>query len=373
MERNGSRTEESDETLSRPGMKATSLLRTEAQDCDAEAATFLQTGFWGSFKSEFGWKPQYFRIGEEGGPLVVLERSLAKGISFAYIPRGPRSPVPPDLRTEYLAELARTLKSHLSPACAFLRFDPPWFEEEAEPGSQARPALDRPFYRAPLDIQPPDTSVLPLSGRSDEELLAGMKPKCRYNIRLAEKKGVKVRTETGPEALDLFYALYESTAARDRIVLHPKRYYVRLLDLAAEYGGKAPDFRIWTARYEDKPLAAIITAFHGREAVYVYGASSDELRNLMPAYALQWAAIRAARDAGCALYDFYGIPPREDENHPMAGLYRFKTGFGGIQRHYAGSWDYPLRPALYAGYRTAETLRGFWYKNVRKRFPGGRR
>jgi len=352
-------------------MNIVSLREADAAACDLGAATFLQTGFWGAFKTEFGWKPRHFLIESQGSSLLILERRLAKGLSFAYIPRGPAIKIIPRSRTEYLASLASELKTHLSSACVFLRFDPPWYDEENIPGSVVRPTLRSPFQRAAADVQPPDTTNLILAGRSDDELLSGMKPKWRYNIRLAEKKGVIVGAESGTEALDIFYALYEATAVRDRIALHPKRYYVRLLNLAREYGSEAPDFKIWIARHERKPLAAIITSFYKNEAVYVYGASSDEQRNLMPAYALQWAAIRAARDTGCAYYDFYGMPPKEDPNHPMAGLYRFKTGFGGTVAHFAGSWDYPLKPVLYQGYRSAEALRAFWFKTVKKKWVRG--
>lgn len=346
------------------------IVQTDARACDEEAATFLQSGFWAAFKGEFGWRSLSFRVGKGDAPLSVLSRRLFRGASFAYVPRGPAPGAMGDSRVERLAALAGALRPFLPRDCVFLRFDPPWHSTrlETEPyDPSSRPSLGRPFRRAGADVQPPDTAVLSLSGRSDEELLAGMRPKWRYNIRLALKKGVSVASEPPESAVDIFYSLYETTAARDRIALHPKRYYERLFSLAREYGPGAPDLRVWVARHEGGPLAAIITSCFRDEAVYLYGASSDEKRNLMPAYALQWAAIRAARDAGCKYYDFYGMPPFEDTDHPMAGLYRFKTGFGGEVFHYAGSWDYPMRPALYAGYRAAEALRGFWFKTVRKK------
>ena len=351
-------------------MKELPVLETVAGECDRAAVSFLQTGFWGAFKSSFGWRPQHFLIGNEKEPLLVLERRLARGVSFAYLPRGPIANVAESERTEYLVALAVALKPLLSRDCVFLRFDPPWYTEETDsiPETLDRPCLGRPLRRATMDIQPPDTTTLALADRSDEELLAGMKPKWRYNIRLAEKKGVAVAVESGHEAVDTFYDLYRTTAERDKIALHPKAYYERLLDMASGYDGPAPDLRLWIARFEGKPIAAIVTSFRKTEAVYLYGASSDEERNRMPAYALQWAAIRAARDAGCSYYDFYGIPPRQDSHHAMAGLYRFKTGFGGKVLHYAGSWDYALSPMLYLGYRTAEAVRNYWFKTVRKRF-----
>ncbi len=341
-------------------------------DCDAGAGTFLQTGFWGAFKSEFGWKPRHFRTGRDSTPLLVLERALARGFSFAYIPRGPSLGGDLASAPERLGGMAEALRSHLSADCVFLRVDPPWYAEGGQ-ASIPPPVPPFPFRRAGSDVQVPDTVILDLRGASDEELLARMKPKWRYNIKYAEKKGVEVASEPGPGAVEVFYSLYRATALRDRIALHPERYYARLVSLAGDYGPGAPEIRVWIARYRGTPLAAIITSYLRGEAVYLYGASGDEHRNLMPAYALQWAALRAARDAGCGYYDFFGIPPSDDPGHPMAGLYRFKTGFGGTIRRYPGSWDYPLRRFPYGAYRAAEGLRGFWFKTVRKRLGGAGR
>ncbi len=342
-------------------------------DCDAGAATFLQSGFWGAFKSEFGWRPLHFLTGQPGESLLVLERSLIRGFSFAYIPRGPCAGSTGAADPERLVDIAEALGPRLSGECVFLRVDPPWFAEDdgGNPTTLFSPAF--PFRKAGSDVQPPDTTVLDLRGAADEDLLSRMKPKWRYNIKYAEKKGIVVSPETGPEAIRTFYSLYRATSRRDRIALHPERYYERLVSLAGEYGPGAPDIRVWIARYRGEALAAIITSFFRDEAVYLYGASGDQHRNLMPAYALQWSAIRAARDAACGRYDFFGIPPSDDPAHPMAGLYRFKTGFGGITRRYPGSWDYPLKKPSYGAYRAAEGLRYFWHKTLRKRLMGGRR
>lgn len=355
-------------------------------------SSFLQSTFWGDFKSSFGWKAQSFTLrlakesGQESGecPLLVLERRLAGPYSFAYIPGGPGLEPPAEGGTALLSLLARKLSPYLLPSCLFIRFDPPWSSEESseeKEGSEIgteivpipppRPLLGSPLRRAAADVQPPDSVILDLEGE-EPALLGGMKPKWRYNIRLAEKRDVVV-TEEGPESLPIFYGLYEATSRRDRIALHPEAYYARLFELAAQKGAPQPrpDLRLWIARHEGEALAAIVTLFYGKSAIYLYGASSDRKRNLMPAYALQWAAIRAAKASGCASYDFYGIPPRADPGHPMAGLYRFKTGFGGRIVHYAGSWDYPLHPLLYSAFRRAESLRGFYFKRLRKIGKGG--
>jgi len=356
---------------------------------------FLQGRFWAEFKAQAGWRYARYEatVGDGASfPLSVLERGLGAGLGFAYVPHGPDylGSASPEARTELLSGLAEALRPFLSRSCLFVRFDPAWYEVgtaaedpsgeacagespagEAKAVAPTRPG--RPSLRAPLrkgsDVQPPDSVILRID-RPDEELLAGMKPKWRYNVRLAEKKGVAVDSE-GPRALNDFYRLYEATASRDRIAIHPRSYYERLFSLGAtSVGTPRPELRLWVARFEGEALAAIVTLYYGETATYLYGASSDEKRNLMPAYALQWAAIRAARETGCLWYDFYGIPPSDAPDHPMAGLYRFKTGFGGEIRHYAGAWDYILRPAPYAAFRAAERARLFWHKGVRKRLGG---
>jgi lipid II:glycine glycyltransferase (peptidoglycan interpeptide bridge formation enzyme) len=200
-------------------------------------------------------------------------------------------------------------------------------------------------------------------GASGEDILRGMKPKWRYNIGLAAKKGVTTerRDEQG---LDAFYALYRETAKRDGIAIHGPEYYKTLFACSREKAGQ--ELRLYLAFHEGAPLAGIIILLRGSSAVYLYGASSNEKRNFMAPYALQWQAIQDARAAGCTEYDLYGIPPREDPAHPMAGLYRFKTGFGGRIIHRSGSWDYTYRPVRKNLFTLAERLRKFLW-SIKKR------
>jgi lipid II:glycine glycyltransferase (peptidoglycan interpeptide bridge formation enzyme) len=211
-------------------------------------------------------------------------------------------------------------------------------------------------------VQPPDTVLLDLND-SPEAILARMKSKWRYNIRLAERSGVVVRRGSGAD-VGAFYDLYRTTAARDKIALHRQGYYENLLALPGTFPG-APDVGLYLAEHDGDTLAAIVTIFTATEGTYLYGASSNEKRNLMPAYLLQWQAIQDARAQGCLRYDLYGIPPTADPHHPMHGLYLFKTGFGGIPAHRVGSLDLPLSP-LYGPYRAAEAARTFWHKRVVK-------
>jgi lipid II:glycine glycyltransferase (peptidoglycan interpeptide bridge formation enzyme) len=349
--------------------------------CDG-ASSFLQSGFWGTFKARFGWEPLAFLVdrGEAGGPrpLLVIRRPLGPGLSFAYVPWGPEWEGPAgagDLRVRALAELARRLGPRLPRNTAFIRFDPPWYREEGAAVPEEPPAagagFGRPFRRAAADIQPPDTVLVDLR-LPPEAMLAAMKPKTRYNIGLAAKKGVTVR-RAGEGELDVFYRLLSETARRDGIAVHGIEYYRSLFELARNYGGggrpgngpggepengpAAPDVRLYLAEHEGEALAAIVTLFRGNGAVYLYGASSDHKRNLMAPYALQWKAMEDAKAAGCTVYDLFGIPPNDDPGHPMAGLYRFKTGFGGRIIHRPGSRDYVLRPLAAALFHAAEYAR----------------
>jgi hypothetical protein len=327
----------------------------------------LQSGFWGDFKQ--GWETFSFRYDWRGEnlTLLVLVRRLARVLPIAYVPFGPELTGTED--EAHLRALGEALLTVLPLGTLFVRFD--LTAARAENPGNSLPAQAG-LKKAPADIQPPDTVILNLN-QTEEELRAGMHKKWRYNINLAEKKGVTVG-EASSEKLGEWYKLYKTTGERDKIALHPEAYYKGLFDLAnkkALTGGLAgvdyPDLRLWLAYHEDELLAGIITSFYGNRATYLYGASSNNKRNLMPAYALQWAAIRGAKEAGCGEYDFFGIPPTDDPEHPMHGLYRFKVNFGGDVVHYSGCWDRAYGGLVYALYRGAEKARQWYYKKFKKK------
>ncbi|MCL2609730.1 MAG: peptidoglycan bridge formation glycyltransferase FemA/FemB family protein [Treponema sp.] len=319
------------------------------------SASFLQSPLWGKFKSDFGWEAKAFTLSRASfgaeTPLLVLLRRLAPGFGMAYVPWGPELPagLPAEDAGRSLADLARSLVAFLPAGTCFIRFDPPW-QSENLPGL----LLPAPFRRASADIQAPDTVIVSLSP-SEAELLAGMKPKWRYNVALAGKRGVTVSVGNPETDLGLFYGLLEKTARRDGIAVHGIGYYRRLFERAA--GESGVTLRLYMARHEGDCLAGIVVLHRGSTATYLYGASADLKRNLMAPYALQWRAMRDAKAAGCAEYDLFGIPPDADPDHPMVGLYRFKTGFGGKIVHRPGSWDFPAKPLPYRAFRLAESLR----------------
>jgi lipid II:glycine glycyltransferase (peptidoglycan interpeptide bridge formation enzyme) len=214
-------------------------------------------------------------------------------------------------------------------------------------------------------MQPASTVVVDITPPLDD-VLAGMKPKTRYNIRLADRRGVEVSEGTAAD-IDAWYALYQETSRRDRIGIHTRSYYAGLLEAARTYAGLRPQLKLLLARHDGTLLAGNIVALWKDRAVYLYGASSAEKRNLMPTYALQWEAIRLARAAGCRSYDLFGVPPRPDPGHAMAGLYQFKTGFSSEVRERWGTWDAAFRPSAYAGWRAAESLRMLYHRTLKKR------
>jgi lipid II:glycine glycyltransferase (peptidoglycan interpeptide bridge formation enzyme) len=275
----------------------------------------LQSGFWGSFKARFGWNARSFLIEwncetdaevqfTASKPLLVIRRPLALGISFAYVPWGPELPpgFPADdeERNQALVELAQALKPFLPKNTAFIRFDPPWYSEGA---GTPPPVIKLPFVHAGADVQPPDTVLMDLN-QSMDSLMEHLKPKWRYNARLALKKGVTVR-QADESGLDVFYSLLKETAKRDGIAIHGIDYYRTLFSQSGEYqqktDGTGPvlNLRLYLADHEGETLAGIVVLHWGKEAVYLYGASSDRKRSLMAPYSLQLRAMEDAKAAGC--------------------------------------------------------------------------
>ena len=314
------------------------------------SGAFLQSNLWTLFKGSFGWEPYSFHF--EGKLVNALLRHYGKIFSLVYIPYAP-------IEQERLEEVSAYLKTLLPKSCIFIRWDLPWYVKEEGEWTDA----PKSFQRATMDIQPPSSVILNMS-RPLDEILKGMKDRARRNIKVAEKKGVVI-TCHGAEKLDVWYDLYKETSERDRITVHPKAYYQKLFELASSQ--KRLDVRLYMASVDGDEIAGIITLFDGVEATYLYGASASRKRETQPNYALQWRAIQDAKAAGCLEYDFFGISPTDDPKHPMAGLYQFKTGWGGTIIHRPGCWDYPCHPKLYPGARLYESVRKWYYKKFKKK------
>jgi peptidoglycan pentaglycine glycine transferase (the first glycine) len=301
-------------------------------------AHILQTSAWGELKSAFGWSTARLTQGETGAQ--VLFRPLPLWFNLAYIPRGPVGPAWKTLMPA-LDTLCREQR------CAFLKVEPDLWETPAG-------VLEAPdgFQPGKQTIQPRRTLLVDLAG-DEQRLLARMKQKTRYNIRLAQKKGVVVRPSSD---LELFYRLMEKTGERDRFGVHSLDYYRRAFGLFYPQG----ECELLLAELQGQPLAALMVFAHGPRAWYFYGASADEHREAMPTYLLQWEAMRWAQSRGCIEYDLWGVPDAdeatleanfEQRKDGLWGVYRFKRGFGGQLCRSSGPWDRVYNPVLYAFYR----------------------
>lgn len=330
----------------------------------------LQSDFWARFKAGQGWTPRAFRYEWRGneGTLLVLSRKIARFLPVAYVPLGPA--LPEEDKEVFLHTLSWHLLSELPLGTLFIRYDlMDGFSRDAlearhdpEEPDRSSLQLNTPLKKAVQDVQPPDTVILSLEG-SEEELLGRMHKKWRYNIRLAAKKGVEICSQKSGD-LSAWYSLYKTTSERDRIALHSQSYYQNLFNLAE--GSSNPEIELLTAWHEGNMLAGIIVVYYRKQATYLYGASSNNKRNLMPSYLLQWEAMQRARKKGCLRYDLFGCPPSADPDHPMHGLFQIKTGFGGELLHRYGAWDYPYGKIFYLIYRLLEGMRLWYYKKFRK-------
>jgi peptidoglycan pentaglycine glycine transferase (the first glycine) len=187
---------------------------------------------------------------------------------------------------------------------------------------------------------------------TEEELLANMKQKTRYNIRLASRKGVVIRPGTITD-LELLYRMYNETSVRDGFVIRGEQYYTTLWQ---SFMSSLPESSVipvaepLIAEVEGVPVAAVIVFRFSRKAWYLFGMSTQVQRELMPNYLLQWEAIKRAKIAGCSVYDLWGAPDNFSENDPMWGVFRFKEGLGGQVLRTLGAWDLPVRPFYYKLY-----------------------
>ncbi len=341
-----------------------------------------QTSYWSIIKEDLGWIPGAFDIlteNESIGDVLILQKQLGDGLSMAYAPYGPECFPEEELTGTYLVKLSQELKEHLGPGCIFVRFDIPWespYADDPERYDGEGNWMGLPETRlmelrmnwgvesvglrkAPSDLLPPDTIILDIK-QKDDDLFGRMHPKTRYNIRLADRHEVIVREGTADD-LPLWNTLYRETAGRNNITPHGPEYFNPLLEKKTVSPGEDhTDIKLLVAEAGGIPLAAMFMSVSSDRAAYLYGASSDSQRNLMAPYALQWHAIRTAKQEGCTSYDFFGVSPSPDPAHPMYGLYRFKRGFGGDLFHRQGAWDFPYDESAYVQYRGAEfTAPGF--------------
>jgi|SRR5579859_3415516 len=313
----------------------------------------LQSWAWGEFKGGYGWQARRLCWAGAQGPAAaqVLRRTGLRVLRVLYVPKGPlldwengrlRAQVLDDLQA--LARRERAI---------FIKVDPDVVLSTGLPGAE-RPAATGRAVQTDLaqrgwvfsrdQIQFRNTVTLDLTP-SEDALLAGMKQKTRYNVRLAERKGVRVRLGSAAD-LDLLYRMYAETSVRDGFAIRGLDYYRDAWGRFIAAGLAQP----LVAEVEAEPVGALVIFRFAGSAWYLYGMSREAQRDKMPNHLLQWHAIRWAKAQGCTRYDFWGAPDEFVESDSLWGVWRFKEGFGGQLVRHIGAWDFAPSPLLYRLY-----------------------
>lgn len=301
---------------------------------------FMQSSAWQKVKNNWGFAAVASRGADgslRGAAGVLIQKIPLIGTSFLYSPRGPVCDLHDretllDLKAG-IDVLAKKTNAHL------YKMDPDTLISDTRFCSLAK---EMGFVQLCGStgfetIQARFNYRLYLGNRSEDELFRNLTQKTRYNVRVAQKKGVEIRV-SGPEMLDEFVRLMQTTGERDGFSVRPKSYFERMLSALGEH------VRLYMAFYEGKPISGAITTNFAGKTCYVYGASDNVYRNVMPNYLIQWEMIRWAVETGCSVYDFQGVSGNLDENDHLYGLYRFKKGFNGTLDELAGEFDYVYQP-----------------------------
>lgn len=343
------------------------MIRTNLSNWDQELASFshpalLQTSAWAHVKKQYGWTSIPIKWLDEDKNTVAMAlvlkrqvqvRGFTLPISMLYVPKGPIM----DWENKNLVErVLSDLKKLGKEESAFLVKIEPEIRQFSisnakEPvNTPLNPLVtpkflsERKWVFSDNQIQFRNSVFIDLK-QPEDELLAKMKQKTRYNIRLSSRKGVAVREGTEKD-FESIYKLYAETSIRDGFVIRSKDYYLTVWKTFHNNNQLTP----LIALYEGEPLAALMLFHFQDTAYYIYGMSTNKHRNLMPTYLLQWEAIKKSKALGCSTYDLWGAPNILSEQDSMWGVYRFKIGLGGTTIGTIGAWDCILRPLTYKIY-----------------------
>jgi peptidoglycan pentaglycine glycine transferase (the first glycine) len=326
-------------------------------------AHFLQSWEWGEVKAAYGWTVERYTWDSADGAVQaaaqILSRTVRMGplhATVVYVPKGPlldwhnahtlRERVLADV--ELLARRRRVIQLKIDPDIAFGTGLPGTPEDHILQTGTVRidELRGRGWRHSREQIQLPNTVTLDLAP-SEETLLANMKQKTRYNIRLAQRHGVTVRAGT-EEDFPMLYRMYATTGSRDGFIVRPEAYYRAVWGGLMRAGFALP----LIAQVEDQPVAAIVLFRFGPRAWYMHGMSSNAHREKMPNHLLQWEGIRWAKSQGCTCYDFWGAPDCFDPSDRMWGVFQFKQGFGSEVVRYIGAWDFAPNAFWYGAYNS---------------------
>ena len=323
-----------------------------------ERCNFQQSPEWAKVKSN--WKNEIILAEDENkniiGSLSILIRKIPIFGNIMYSSRGPVCDIHDENVLEQLTEGAKQLAKKYK--AIVLKIEPDIKSDDKE----FREIITKIGYKIKDDaknfreeIQPRYVFRLNVKDKTEDEIFAGFHQKTRYNIRLATKKGVVVKEGTR-EDLKEFHKIMVETGARDGFIIRPLSYFEKM------YDNLAPDhMKLLMAYHEDKPISGVIPIMYGNKTWYLYGASSNSHRNLMPNYLLQWEMIKMAINNKSDIYDLRGVSGVVDENHPQYGLYRFKKGFGAEFTEFIGEIYIPFKPLTYSLYKFSEKT----FRNLR--------
>ncbi|MCX6806981.1 MAG: peptidoglycan bridge formation glycyltransferase FemA/FemB family protein [Candidatus Berkelbacteria bacterium] len=312
--------------------------------------TLLQSWEWGDFKKEFLWKPIRLAIIDKSQWILaanILVRRLPFSKSFIYIGEGPVFGRVSSIKNQVSGTkllLAKMQEIAKEENAIFLRIEP------FDPKLQG--ILEKLDFKKSFENVQPDHRLWIDLKKSEEEILKEMKHKGRYNIRIAEKRGVNIQGTNDMKMLDVFYALFLETAGRDRFSERPRSYFKKFFEVFF----KNNQAKLFIAYLGQKPLVALLITYFGEYATYLYGASSSESRNTMAVYLAHWEAIKKSKQEGFKIYDFGAIAPSE-ESHHWSGLREFKMKFGKNQVDFPGAYDLVYKSSWYRLFKLAERVR----------------
>jgi len=323
---------------------------------------FLQSNEWRKFQEAYGRKT--FNVSSDSFWANIIEHKLKLIGNYFYVPRGP-------LGEGKIEDIIKVAKDN----------NAGWVRMDLLGGEASKLGLK--VKKAPHDMQPKEIFVIDIT-KPEEQLLAEMKSKTRYNIKLAEKKGVNVYAITNSQEtkdkqisnfkfqisnpFDEFLRLVKITARRNEISAHPEEYYRKMWEIIP-----SANLKLYIAEYQEKIIATNLVLFYGQFATYLHGASDNDFREVMAPYLLQWQVIQDAKKNGCAFYDFGGVSSgstaldhsdlkRPDRYDSWKGITKFKLGFSPETKaiEFPGSYDIVINPWRYGTYRVMQKIKSLF-------------
>ncbi|PKL72284.1 hypothetical protein CVV26_02305 [Candidatus Kuenenbacteria bacterium HGW-Kuenenbacteria-1] len=298
-------------------------------------ASVLQSWEWGELKEKFGWQVErfgFFKDNKLTGTVQCLFKKLPMGFKILYIARGPVLDFKNKNDWEYFLKEIKNIAKEKK--VDLIRIEPEIIKKEVDSNFLKKYN----FRKTEISYQPSHTMVVDLKKSEEEIWKQELNQKARYNTRLAERKGIKIKEEKNGKDIEEFYQLWQKTALKQDISIRSKEYYKKLFSIFSK-----EDIHLFLAQYQEKNIAGLILTTFGKKAIYLYAASDYDFHALMPTYLIVWKAILKAKEKDCEIFDFWGVAPEKEKNHFWAGITSFKEKFCQARRiNYIGTWDLPI-------------------------------